>query len=224
MNNAAEIARPFFTVRITGETLVVSFARRCDVVSWAPFHGGFRTDVSHVLVHRLSSIEDQASPERRLRQAAGRAGLKGTLVAMGTTKDLTHYCKGNAECDDLSVCTISVSNHGSILTPGDTRAHDASALSGSTCLLLLSNRYLSHEAMLEAMSVATETKVRVIEQQEGRRANIGQRLAANRMDCVAVAALSRQYSHYGGGRKCLVQLIATACAECLSSSLKTRAF
>jgi adenosylcobinamide amidohydrolase len=215
LNNANEPGGPLFTVRAVGETLVLSLMRRCNVVSWAPLHGGFRSDVAHLLVHSVGDTEALRSRGSRLRQAVGRVGLKGTVVGMMTTGDPIHYSIGNAAEGDLSVCAISVLDDRKVSELRRVGGHDSPALAGSTCLVLFLNQHLSHEAMLEATSIATEVKVRALVQQEAKGAEASQRLGANSMDCVAVAAEDHRHRHYTGSHAALVRLIASACRESL---------
>ena len=215
LNNANEPGGPLFTVRPVGETLVLSLMRRCNVVSWAPLNGGFRSDVAHLLIHRLGDTEAPRSRESPLRQVVGRIGLKGTVVGMMTTVDPIHYGIGNAAEGDLSVCAISVFEDRRISVLERVSARDSIALAGSTCLVLILNQHLSHEAMLEGTSIATEVKVRALIQREAKGAQASQRLGANSMDCVVVAAEDHGHRHYAGSHAVLVRLIASACKESL---------
>jgi hypothetical protein len=71
-----------FKIILSEQALVVTFDRPWQVVSWAPLHGGFRTDVSHVLIRRVALAEERGASSRLVRQAAGRMGLKGTVVGI----------------------------------------------------------------------------------------------------------------------------------------------
>lgn len=53
-------------------------------MSWAPFNGGFRSGVSHVLIHKIDVLSDVEEAGKRLRQISGRIGLRGTVVGIAT--------------------------------------------------------------------------------------------------------------------------------------------
>lgn len=201
---------------------MASFPRRCDVISWAPLHGGFRTDVSHVLIHRFRGVRDMTSAGKSLRQAASKIGLKGSFVGIATTANPIQYGIGRSEDNDLSVCAISVSGHGKSPEASKAPVGDASALLGSICILLI-NQHVSHEAMLEAMCIATEAKVRAIDRQAegGGTFNLG--FVVNRLDCVGVAVDGDRRRYYNRSHKILIQLIAAACKRSLGSGLSQSA-
>ena len=60
-------------------SLVITFTQPCQVVRWAPLHGGLGTGVSRVLVQRVltaASAEsfDRTLSDRTSRQARGKLG------------------------------------------------------------------------------------------------------------------------------------------------------
>ena len=171
------------------------------MVRWAPLHGGIRTNVSHVFVHRSTLTDDLTHPEKRLRQEAGRIGLKGTIVGLTTSADPLLYGSGNALFEDLCIWSISLFDYRQIVKVPNLEVGEASTTWRSSCLLLMSNRHLTHEAMLEAMSVATETRTRLI----------GHRTDRNTINLVAVAAAEERHRAFSGNRGTLVRLVSAAC-------------
>lgn len=134
--------QPFFAIRVLGESLVTTFTHRHQVASWAPLHGGLRSDVSHVLIHRLNCIQDTTTAARNLRQAAGRLGLRGTLVGMATTVDPNPHGVGVARNGDLSVFAISLTQYEKPPTDARLGLPESSPPAKSTCLLLIINLLL----------------------------------------------------------------------------------
>jgi adenosylcobinamide amidohydrolase len=161
----------------------------------------------------LNCIQDTTTAGRYLRQAAGRLGLKGTLVGMATTVDPNDHGVGIARNGDSSVFVVS-------LTQARLGLPESSPPAKSTCLLLIINQHLSHEEMLEAMSLATEIKVRTADQIGARVGDYPAAPNADSIDCVAIAARGDNHHRFMGRHRILVQLIASACRESLTMSLE----
>jgi hypothetical protein len=47
-----------FKIILSEQALVVTFDRPCQVVSWAPLHGGFRADVSMFRLQELDCVAE----------------------------------------------------------------------------------------------------------------------------------------------------------------------
>jgi hypothetical protein len=51
-----------FKIILSEQALVVTFDRPCQVVSWAPLHSGFRTDVSHGRIFEGGGLQIHSDP------------------------------------------------------------------------------------------------------------------------------------------------------------------
>jgi adenosylcobinamide amidohydrolase len=146
-----------FKIILSEQALVVTFDRPCQVVSWAPLHGGFRTDVSHVLIRRVALAEERGASSRLVRQAVGCMGLKGTVVGMVTSADLRGRASATARHGDLLVSVLT-------LIPGGNRRFDpgvsdnARARRGSAVMSIFVNKRLTHELMLESLALGVEMR------------------------------------------------------------------
>lgn len=72
----------FVKQRVIEETLVLSFRRPVEVVSWALLNGGLRSDVAHIINHHVGARVPDELPTKALRRVVGRLNLKGTVVGM----------------------------------------------------------------------------------------------------------------------------------------------
>jgi adenosylcobinamide amidohydrolase len=140
---------------------MVSFAHPCQVISWAPLHGGLRDGVSHVIIHSL--LNDRASTQvsTLLRQVAGRLGLRGTVVGMPTNGDVHSHVV--CQQQEVGICLWSVAVRCSRLSvERGLSGSSGTARLDSTTLLLVSDKRLSHEFMLEALASCAE--IRAVQQ------------------------------------------------------------
>jgi hypothetical protein len=146
-----------FKIILSEQALVVTFDRPCQVVSWAPLHGGFRSDVSHVLIRRVALAEERGASSRLVRQAAGRMGLKGTVVGMATSADLRARTSATACHGDLLVSVL-------MLIPSGNRRFDAGVSDNARArkswpvMLIFVNKRLTHELMLESLALGVEMR------------------------------------------------------------------
>lgn len=218
MANTANESEESFTARVIDRTLITSFARPCQVVSWASLHGGFRTSVSHVVMHRLSDSEDVDLCEKLLRQAAGRLGLKGSVVGMATMVDVRRYVLSQRVSAGLRVAAVYVTD---CLAQGYSANGDGGRLTlGSGNLLLFVNQHQSHEAMLEAMATCVEVKARSVEQWRAQTARSNVPVVTRTWDCVAVATEEDQQHRYRGNYREVQALISQLCVEDLGPSTR----
>jgi adenosylcobinamide hydrolase len=182
-----------FICRKSGKTLVVSLALPRPVLSWAAYNGGFRPNASHVIIHAVDSI-----PVQSARQAASRLDLRGTVVGMMIRNESDFHIVTAAE-KDLQVSAIAVADCSMMASVGDHPAHPIKTEQHfhltSFNLILVANYRFTQEAMLEAISIATEAKGRAI-RELGLHTQSGELATGGSADCVAVVSgLERRYKH-----------------------------
>ena len=206
-----------FVSRKCGKTLVVSFALPRPVLSWAAYNGGFRPRVSHVIIHAVDSI-----PVQSARQAASRLDLRGTVVGMMVRNELDFHTVTVAD-GDLKVSAIAVADCSMMASVGDHPAHPIETPGPRIHLtafnfILVTNYSFTQEAMLEAISIATEAKSRAIFEL-GLHTQSGELATGGAADCIAVVSgLERRYE------RCCKEdtwgmLIGRASLECMRRAL-----
>ena len=214
-----------FGHRVVGETLVVSFLRPVQILSWAILNGGFRSRVAHVINHRVKTCSPGGiAPETYLRQVGGRLGLKGTVVGMMTAADIQRYSFAAASYGDLCAYGLATAGCSNLATVGQDGSFledkDQARQVGTINLLVATNYSFTHEAMLEAVAIATEAKVKALYELGFRSTTTGQLATGTGTDCVAVAAGSERRYRFCGKHTKWGELIGRACLETLRGALR----
>ncbi len=213
-----------FKHRIMGSTLVVSFPRETRVLSWAILNGGIRPNVKHIINHHVEGSTLKSEPATTLRQVVSRLGLKGTVVGMMTAADVRHYSMARASHKDLvaySIATAGCTNLATVGEEGKYLDHRAEAICGDTInLIVVANYRFTHEAMLEAIEIATEAKVKAMYEFGLRSKATGEPATGTGTDCVAVAVgHDRRYLFCGKHTK-WGELLGRAALESLRTALR----
>src|SRR5260370_39957208 len=121
-------------------SLVVTFARPCQVVSWAQLHGGFRTGVSHLLIQRVVCAAGADQLNRTLRQTVGKMALRGTVVGMATALDLPSHQLVSANDQEISVSVLALLPRPTELEMHSHNSNGHRDPSISTSVLVFANR------------------------------------------------------------------------------------
>jgi adenosylcobinamide amidohydrolase len=206
-----------FICRKHGKTMVVSFALPRPALSWAIYNGGFHQRVSHVIIHAVDSL-----PVQSARQAASRLHLRGTVIGMMIRNELDFHTITAAE-EDLHAsaivaadCSMMASTGTRPVNPIDT--HEEHVYPTAFNIILVTNYHFTQEAMLEAISIATEAKSRAIHE-FGLRTPSGEPATGGMADCVAVVSgHDRRYKRCCKGDT-WGMLIGRASLECMRRAL-----
>lgn len=214
----------FFRLRIIENTLVVTFPRPRHVVSWAILNGGMRTDASHIINHQVGVHAPNGDPQKTLRQAASKIGIKGLFVGMMTGVDVRQFSMAKGIHDELQACAIATVGCGNLATVGETGAYlegeSQGIVPGTINLILLLNYGFTHEGMLEAMAIATEAKVRAMYEFDLRSSATGELATGTGTDCIAVASgHDRRYLYCGKHTK-WGELVGKASLESIRAALR----
>ena len=204
-----------FTVRIEQDALILSFPAPARTLSWAVLNGGF-CHADHVINHHVSGGDELfcAQPERWLEQAAARMDLQGKVVAMATAVELKTRVQVSVCCGDSEVTCFATVGCGNALSVGDPAAakteYPAPSPLHTINMILAVQPGLTDEAMVEAIQIATEGRVRAL-YEAGIRSSIS-RLAATGTgtDCIAVVSLGAERERYCGKHTELGELIGRA--------------
>jgi adenosylcobinamide amidohydrolase len=155
-----------FEYRIVRDTLAVSFFRPIPVMSWAILNGGFRSQTAHISNHRVEAGSPNGSPGETLRKLAGHLRLKDTVVGMMTAADVRSYSIAKASHGDLCAHALTTAGCSNLATVGEegrfVEGESQPTCAGTINLIVMINYRFTQEAMLEALAIATEAKVRAV--------------------------------------------------------------
>jgi len=204
-----------FAVRADQDALIVSFPAPARALSWAVLNGGF-CYADHVINHKVSGGDPLfcTRPERWLEQATVRLGLQGKVVAMATAVPMENlvqasFSAGNAEVTGFA--TVGYSNALSVGDPASvTLEGPPSSLLHTINMILAVQPGLTDEAMVEAIQIATEGRVRAL-YEAGIRSSISSLAATGTgTDCIAVVSLGHEREPYCGKHTQLGEMIGRA--------------
>jgi adenosylcobinamide hydrolase len=204
--------------------LIVSFPAPVRALSWAVLNGGF-CHADHVVNHHVRGSDRlfSAQPERWLEQAALKLRLCGTVVAMATAVEMDDLVEASFSGGDVEVTCFATVGCGNALSVGDP-ATVAPAESRPTQLhtinlILMVQPGLRNEAMVEAIQVATEGRVRAL-YEAGLRSSLSNLAATGTgTDCIAVVSLDDQRTAYCGKHTRLGELIGRAAYTAVKNGL-----
>jgi len=146
---------------------------------------------------------------------------------MITNADIGKYSLKTTQHEDLQVWALSTANTVNLATVGDdgsfvegkSFAMEADAIS----IIVATNYHFSQEAMLEAMAIATEARVKVLYELELSNQLTKQRATGAAMDCTAiVCGHDRRYQYCGKHTK-WGELIGKMCVDSLREAIKSAA-
>ncbi len=206
--------RPFI-VRHEQNVLIVSFPTPARALSWAVVNGGF-CDADHVINHHVSGSDQWfcAEPERWLEESASQLGLQGTVVGMATAVEMktlieVSLCGGGSSVTCFA--TVGCSNALSVGDPASfTTLETAPAPLHTINMILAIQTGLRDEALVEAIQIATEGRVRAL-YEAGIRSSLSHLAATGTgTDCIAVVSLGAERERYCGKQTRLGELIGQA--------------
>lgn len=214
----------FFKVWVEKNTLVVTFPGPRCVMSWAILNGGLRTRASHIINHHVDPRTPDSDPRKTLRQAAGRIGIQGTFVGLLTGADVRRFSIARAVHNELQAYVISTAGCGNLSTVGETgmylEGESPPIPAGTINMIVALNYAFTREAMLEAMAMVTEAKVRAVYELGLKSVATGQSATGTGTDCVAVAVgLERRYAFCGKHTK-WGELVGRAVFESIHGALQ----
>jgi adenosylcobinamide hydrolase len=213
-----------FTVRGDQDAFIVSFSSAARTLSWAVLNGGF-CYADHIINHRVRGNDPAfcAQPGRWLERAALRLGLQGKVVAMATAVEMKHLAQILLSDGVAKVACFATVGCGNALSVGDpasiTMEERAPSPLHTINMILAVQPGLADEAMVEAIQVATEGRVRAL-YEAGIRSSVS-RLAATGTgtDCIAIVCLDNGRTPYCGKHTHLGELIGRAAYTAVKNGL-----
>ena len=217
----------FLEASVLGETLVVSFQCPVQVISWALLNGGLRQGVTHIVNHHTESAAPQEPPGKTLRRIVGRLGLRGTVIGLMTGADVRRYSFSHASYKDLQAIALATAGCSNLATVGE-RGNFIEGESWPLCvgtinLIVAVNYRFTHEAMLEALAISTEAKVKAVQEAGLVSRQTSEPATGTGTDCVAIASGSERRYQICGKHTKWGEMIGRASLEAVRSAVKTAA-
>ncbi len=206
---------PSFIIRIERDALIVSFPAPARTLSWAVVNGGF-CHADHIINHHVSGSDRLfcARPQRWLEEAASRLELQGTVVAMATAVAMNSVIHTPLSAGNVGVNCFATVGCGNALSVGDpasvTLEEPVPSRLHTINMTLTVQPGLTDEAMVEAIQIATEGRVRAL-YEAGIQSSLSTLTATGTgTDCIAVVSLGRERERYCGKHTQLGELIGRA--------------
>jgi adenosylcobinamide amidohydrolase len=203
-----------FIVRNELDAVIVSFAAPVRTLSWAVLNGGF-CHAHHIINHHVDGKDALfcAQPGPWLERAASRLGLQGKVVGMATAVEMRHMVQVSMTSHGSRVTCFTTVGCGNSLSVGDPAsiAIEESAPTLHTINMILTvEPGLSDAAMVEAVQIATEGRVRALYENGIKSCRSDLPATGTGTDCVAVVSLGDGVERYCGKHTKLGELIGGA--------------
>jgi adenosylcobinamide hydrolase len=198
------------TVRQEQDALILSFPRPVPILSWAVLNGGF-CHARYVVNHHVESndVGFAADPEGWLTRQVQRLQLEGEAVVMATGVNMSALTQVSLSGGGSKVICFTTVGLGNALSVGDSALfQEHQVLSPHTInMILLVHPGLRQEAMVEAVQIATEGRVRALYENGIKSCRSGLPATGTGTDCVAVVSLGDGVERYCGKHTKLGELI-----------------
>ena len=201
-------------IRVEQDALILGFSQPVRTLSWAVLNGGF-CDADYVINHHVSKgdMAFAADPRKWLEDQVCRLNLRGNVVGMATAVEMRLRTQTSFTSNEIEVRCFATAGHGNALTVGDGvySALEQEAISPHTInLILLVRPGLSDEAMVEAVQIVTEGRVRALNEGGIRSSRSGLPATGTGTDCIAVVSLDKGRAAYCGKHTKIGELIGLA--------------
>ncbi len=217
-----------FTAYADQDAFIVSFPAPARTLSWAVLNGGF-CHADHVINHHIFANDAWfcAQPGRWLEQAASGLGLRGKVVAMATAVEIEHLVRISLSAGNAEVTCFATVGCGNALSVGDPAAVAMEERSPSPLhtinMIMTVQPGLADEAMVEAIQIATEGRVRAL-YEAGISSSVSNLAATGTgTDCIAVISLGNERAPYCGKHTQLGELIGRAAYTAVKNGLAVSA-
>ena len=199
-------------IRVETDILILSFPQPVRTLSWAVLNGGL-CHADYVVNHHVkkeATATFLANPQDWLLSRVARLGLEGTVVGMATAVEMrflaqSHFSDGTG----VEVTCFATVGDGNALTAGD-RATFTDGAPHTINLIVLVRPGLRDEAMVEAVQIATEGRVRALHETEVLSRQSGLPATGTGTDCITVASLGEDHVRYCGKHTRLGEMIGRA--------------
>jgi len=213
----------WLTIRAERDALMVSFASPAPVLSWAVLNGGM-CHADHIVNCHVRGDDAAfcAQPEQWLAQTAVELGLKGKVVAMATAVEMTQLVQVSLSSGDAEVTCFATVGCGNALSVGDPASmllEEPAPTLHTINMILTVQPGLADEAMVEAVQIATEGRVRALYETGIKSSRTGLLATGTGTDCIAVVSLGGNPVRYCGKHTQLGELIGMAAYSAVKKGL-----
>jgi adenosylcobinamide hydrolase len=203
-----------FIVREEHDAVVVSFSTPARTLSWAVLNGGF-CHAHHIINHHVDGNNTLfcAQPGPWLERAASGLGLRGKVVGMATAVEMKHLVRVSMESGVARVAcfaTVGCGNALSVAEPASLAIEEPAPTLHTINMMLTVEPGLSDAAMVEAVQIATEGRVRALYENGIKSYRSGLLATGTGTDCVAIVSLGDRVERYCGKHTKLGELIGGA--------------
>jgi adenosylcobinamide amidohydrolase len=203
-----------FIVREEHDAVVVSFSTPARTLSWAVLNGGF-CHAHHIINHHVDGNNTLfcAQPGPWLERAASGLGLQGKVVGMATAVEMKHLVRVSMESGVARVAcfaTVGCGNALSVAEPASLAIEEPAPTLHTINMMLTVEPGLSDAAMVEAVQIATEGRVRALYENGIKSYRSGLLATGTGTDCIAVVSLGDRVERYCGKHTKLGELIGGA--------------
>lgn len=194
--------------------MVVSFSAPARTLSWAVLNGGF-CHAHHIINHHVSGNNTLfcAQPGPWLERAASGLGLRGKVVGMATAVEMKHLVRvsmGSGVAQVACFATVGCGNALSVAEPASVAIEEPAPTLHTINMILTVEPGLSDAAMVEAVQIATEGRVRALYENGIKSYQSGLLATGTGTDCVAIVSLGDRVERYCGKYTKLGELIGGA--------------
>jgi adenosylcobinamide amidohydrolase len=213
-----------FNIRLAPDALIVSFAAPVPVLSWAVLNGGL-CYADHVINCHVPGDDPTfcAEPERWLEQTALELGLQGKVVALATAVQMKNLIEVSLSSSSAGVSCFATVGCANALCVGDPAVGPTAQAEPSPLhtinVIVMTQPGLSDEAMVEAIQIATEGRVRAV-YEAGVQSSVSTRIATGTgTDCIAVVSLDGKRLPYCGKHTQIGELIGSTVHQAVQKGL-----
>jgi adenosylcobinamide amidohydrolase len=212
-----------FIVRNELDAVIVSFAAPARTLSWAVLNGGF-CHAHHIINHHVNGNDALfcAQPGPWLERAAARLRLRGKIVGMATAvemKNLVRVSMKNGNVRATCFATVGCGNALSVADPASVAIEESAPTLHTINMILTVEPGLSDAAMVEAVQIATEGRVRALYENGIKSYRSGLLATGTGTDCVAIVSLGDGVERYCGKHTKLGELIGGAAYRSVAKGL-----
>jgi adenosylcobinamide amidohydrolase len=212
-----------FIVREERDAVIVSFSTPARTLSWAVLNGGF-CHAHHIINHHVSGNNTLfcAQPGPWLERAASGLGLRGNVVGMATAVEMKHLVRVSMESGVAQVAcftTVGCGNALSVAEPASLTIEEPAPTLHTINMILTVEPGLSDAAMVEAIQIATEGRVRALYENGIKSYRSGLLATGTGTDCVAIVSLGDGVERYCGKHTKLGELIGGAAYASVAKGL-----
>jgi adenosylcobinamide hydrolase len=215
-----------FMMRVEHDACIVSFSAPVRVLSWAVLNGGF-CFADHVVNHRVRGSDGSFCDQPRswLQRSATELGLHGKVVAMATAVDIGNLSQASLSGGDVEVTCFATVGCGNALSAGDPASvmpeRAAHPALHTINIITVVEPGLSEAAMVEAVQIATEGRVRALYEAGIRSSASSLTATGTGTDCIAIACLGAAATDYCSKHTKLGELIGLAAYTAVKEGLRS---